>query len=90
MKKICLYFFVMMFLLLSCGQNKNDQQQQPAEKTADDFPRQIKIPKSSRDRNRPEKRRRKDAPPALRRGIHREWLGRQYKVFTCLHLIEFL
>lgn len=31
MKKICLYFFVMMFLLLSCGQNKNNQQQQPAE-----------------------------------------------------------
>jgi azurin len=31
MKIICLYFFVMMFLLLSCGQNKNDQQQQPAE-----------------------------------------------------------
>jgi azurin len=32
MKKICLYFFVMMFLLLSCGQNKSsDQQQQPTE-----------------------------------------------------------
>jgi azurin len=31
MKTICLYFFVIMFLLLSCGENKNDQQKQPVE-----------------------------------------------------------
>jgi azurin len=30
MKAICLYVFVVMFLLSSCGENKNDQQQ-PAE-----------------------------------------------------------
>jgi azurin len=32
MKKICLYFLVIVFLLLSCGENKNNNQQvQPAE-----------------------------------------------------------
>jgi hypothetical protein len=57
-------------MLLVMVNDKKSQQQEPRENAANNFGRQIKIPKSSRNRGQPQKRSGKNAEPARQLIIH--------------------
>ena len=66
-------------MLLVVINDKKPQQEQSGKNAAKNFPREIEIPKRSRDRQQPQSRRGKNAPPTPRRVIHGINFGRQYK-----------
>jgi hypothetical protein len=72
-------------MLLIVINYKKPEQKQPGQKTADNPAGQMETPERPRSSTRQKKRRRKNAPPTPRRGIHRERLRCQYEFFACPH-----
>jgi hypothetical protein len=72
-------------MLLIVINHKKPEQQQPGQKTADNLAGQMEVPERPRNGTRQKKRRRENAPPTPRCGIHRERFGCQYEFFSRSH-----
>lgn len=74
------------FMLLIVINYERPEDEQPGEKTANDFACEMKVPKGPRDGDRQEEQSRKDVPPTFGRGIHRKRFRCQDEVFSGSHV----